>query len=90
MVRGMFRSRTFRRVSIRTAKGSKTVYKKRRPSPATCSVTGEILKGVPRASPTKLKNMAKSKKRPSRPFGGVLSSKAAREVIKARARQKQL
>ena len=90
MVRGKFKSRTYRRVSIRTAKGPKTVYRKRKPSPATCSVTGETLKGVPRASPTKLQNMAKSKKRPSRPFGGVLSSKAAREVIRARARQKQL
>ncbi|MGV8168555.1 MAG: 50S ribosomal protein L34e [Candidatus Nanoarchaeia archaeon] len=84
------KSRTFARKAVRTAKGTKIVYTRRKPKQGTCSVTGQTLKGVPRALPTKMKNMPKTKKRPTRPFGGVLSSKAAREEIKNRARKLEL
>lgn len=50
-------------------------------------MTGEKLKGVPRELPGKVKRLSKSERRPSRPFGGALSSSAAREEIKRRARQ---
>ncbi len=81
------RSRSKRRVAVRTP-GSKIVthYKARRPKLGRCFVTGEILKGVPRASASALHTMAKSKKRPQRPYGGVLSSKAARRLIITEAR----
>lgn len=86
MVQHKTKSRTFRRVQRRTVKGSKTVYTRRKPSAPKCAVTGQKLHGVPRGTPGKLKKLSKSQKRPSRPFGGVLSSKAAREEIKKRAR----
>lgn len=66
------------------------MYVRRKPKVGTCPITGQTLKGVPRALPVKMQNMPKTKKRPTRPFGGVLSSKAAREEIKSRARKLQL
>lgn len=90
MVQHKTKSRTFARQAKRTAKGTKLVYTRRKPKLGTCSVTGEKLKGVPREYPVKLRNMPLTKKRPTRPFGGVLSSKAAREEIKSRARKLEL
>jgi large subunit ribosomal protein L34e len=84
------KSRTFARHAKRTAKGTKIVYTRRKPSLGTCAVTGEKLKGVPREYPVKLRNMPITKKRPTRPFGGVLSSRAARDEIKKRARKLEL
>jgi len=86
MREGKTKSRTFRRKDVKTINGTKVRYDRRKPKLGTCSVTGETLKGVPRALPGKIKNLSKSQKRPSRPFGGVLSSKASREEIKKRAR----
>ncbi len=80
---GKQKSRTFRRIFKKITGNKVTVrYKKRKPSKARCSNCGAILKGVPRELPTKMKNLAKTKKRPSRPFGGVLCSKCMREKIK--------
>jgi large subunit ribosomal protein L34e len=84
------KSRTFARKAKRTAKGTKIVYTRKKPTLGTCPVTGQTLKGVPRALPVEMRNMPKTKKRPTRPFGGVLSSKAAREEIKSRARKLEL
>ena len=48
-----------------------------------CSSCSKILKGVPNIRATKLKRISKSKKRPSRPFGGELCSSCSRkELIK--------
>ena len=84
------KSRTFRRKQVRTVSGTKTVYKRRTPKQPVCPVTGEKLSGVPRKTTTELKNMPKTHKRPQRPFGGVLSSKAARDVHKQKARNSKL
>jgi len=84
------KSRTFRRVKVRTINGTKTTYQRRKPKAGTCPETGETLKGVPRALPYKMKTMPKTHKRPERPFGGVLSSSAARKKIKNKARELEL
>ncbi|MBI3032435.1 50S ribosomal protein L34e [Candidatus Woesearchaeota archaeon] len=81
------RSRTLRRVYIRTPGGRNIIhYRPRKPKLGTCPITGETLKGVPRANSCKMQNMPKSSKRPSRPFGGVLSSRAMRMALKQRVR----
>jgi large subunit ribosomal protein L34e len=90
MVPHKAKSRTFARKALRTINGTKRIYTRRKPKLGTCSVTGQKLKGVPRELPTKMQNMPITKKRPTRPFGGVLSSKAAREEIKSRARKLEL
>lgn len=88
MPTGNKRSRTYRRV-FTTAPGGETRlhYKKRKPSIAKCGACGIALAGVPRERPYKMTNMAKSKKRPERAFGGVLCPACTKRVIIARARQ---
>ncbi len=87
MVAPRLRSRSKRRIFVRTPGGGVVVhYKNRNPKQGTCPVTGEVLKGMPRALPAKMRNLAKSKKRPQRPYGGVLSSRAMRRVMIDNAR----
>jgi len=76
-----------RKVFVRTP-GGRTVerYTLRKPSQPVCPITGQKLHGIPHLRPTALRNLAKSKKRPQRAFGGVLSSRAARRVIMTKAR----
>ena len=90
MTQNKTKSRTFARKKVRTINGTKTVYTRRKPKTGTCPVTGEKLKGVPRVLPAGMRNLAKTEKRPQRPFGGVLSSKASRQELKKRARTKEL
>ena len=90
MTQSKTKSRTFARKQVRTVNGTKVVYARRKPKVGSCPVTGEKLKGVPRKLPGKMKNLAKTEKRPQRPFGGVLSSKASRQELKRRARNKEL
>ncbi len=83
MPRKMFRSRTFRRVYVRTPTKTVINYEKRKPAKAKCANCGTVLAGVASERPYKMKNMPKTKKRPERPFGGVLCSKCTRlEIIK--------
>lgn len=77
------RSRTFRRVHVKTPGGDNVIHhKKRKPGQAVCGSCGAVLKGVASDRPYKMQNMPKSKKRPERPYGGVLCSKCMREKIK--------
>lgn len=83
------RSRSLRRIYRRTPKGRVTVlYRRRKPKPARCGICKARLHGVPRERPVKMKNMAKTKKRPQRIFGGVLCASCTREVMKYFARVK--
>lgn len=87
MVSGRHKSRTFRRVFVKTTSGkSKISYRKRKPAKSKCGLCGAELKGVVRARPYLRKNMPKSSKRPSRPYGGNLCSKCMRKSLIARAR----
>ena len=49
---------------------------KNRVSLPSCSICGAPLAGVPRVKPNKL---AKTEKRPERPFGGVLCAKCSKK-----------
>ncbi len=81
------RTKTFRKIKVKTP-GGKTVthYKKRKPSKAVCAMCKKPLSGVPRERPSKMQNMAKSKKRPERPYGGVYCSACSRKVIVDKAK----
>lgn len=82
-----FRSRTFRRISKKLPGGDVvTHYERRKPQTMKCSKCKVALKGIPRLIPTEMKNLASSKKRVERPFGGNLCSKCSRELIKSKAR----
>jgi len=81
------KSRKHRMVSVRTPGGiTKVVYKKKKPAKAQCAKCGETLKGVPTERMYKMTNMAKTRKRPERPYGGVLCSKCMRELMAEKAR----
>ena len=76
-----------RRVKVKVPGGTtRLVYKPRKPSKAQCGNCGDVLKGVPRASANKMKNMTKTKKRPQRPYGGVLCSSCMRKLMTEKAR----
>ena len=82
MPRKQRRSRTFRRVFVKLPGGSTALrYKRRKPSKAQCAGCGRNLSGVPRDIPSKIHNLPKTKKRPERPFGGVLCSRCSRAKI---------
>ena len=84
------KSRTFRRKQVRTVNGTKTVYVRRKPNAPRCAVTKKRLHGIPRGNAIDIKKLSKTQKRPQRPFGGVLSSSAARDEHKRRAREIKL
>jgi len=87
MVTGRFKSRTFRRV-FRKTPGGRTVkhYKLRKPAKAKCSGCGDVLKGIARGRPSRMKNLPKSQKTVSRPYGGNLCSKCMRQAIISKIR----
>ncbi|MBW2979974.1 50S ribosomal protein L34e [Candidatus Woesearchaeota archaeon] len=83
-----YRSRSLRRVFRKTPGGKVVVhYEKKKPKLARCGSCGAVLKGVVRERPFKLKNMPKTKKRPSRPYAGVLCSRCMRKLMIGKARE---
>ncbi|PLW80464.1 50S ribosomal protein L34e [Candidatus Woesearchaeota archaeon] len=90
MVRGMFKSRTLRRVFKKTPGGDTVLHhEKRKPAHAKCGECGAVLKGVPREIPNKLNKLSKSEKKPERPYGGNLCSACTKQKIKLQARQQE-
>lgn len=83
MPAGKYKSRTLRRVYIRTPGGeTKLHYRIRNMPRLRCSICKKELHGIPRLIPSKFKNLPKTKKRPERPYGGILCSKCMRKKIK--------
>ena len=78
-----YRSRTFRRVFVKTSSGVKLTYRKRKPSKAKCALCGAELKGVVRVRAFKLKSIAKSKKFPSRPYSNLCSRCSRKKLIES-------
>lgn len=82
MVSRRLRSRSYRRIKVTTPGGTtKTRYERRGGKAAHCAATGEVLKG------TKQKG-SHSSKRPNRPFGGQLSSRAMRRYFTFMVRER--
>lgn len=91
MVSGKHKSNSMKQIFVKAPGNTiKVHYRRRKPSAATCCVYGTPLAGVPRGTSTEMRNMPKSQKRPERPYGGVLSSKAMREKMKQKARSTEL
>jgi large subunit ribosomal protein L34e len=81
------KSRKHRRVWVKTPGGTtKMIYKRRKPAKAQCAKCRVTLKGMPVEQRYKMRNMAKTKKRPERPYGGILCTKCSRELIAEKAR----
>ncbi len=76
-----------RKVYVRTISKTRSMLKTRKPSGAKCAGCGVKLKGVPRMTKSKMRNMAKTVKRPSRPYGGVLCPKCLKIKIRKESRK---
>ena len=84
----MFKSGRFRKINVKVPGGATKVhFRRRKPSKAVCGSCKKVLSGVPRELPSKMANMAKSLKKPERPYGGNLCSACTREVLKQKARE---
>ncbi len=87
MVQPKFRSRSLRRVYVRTTKGKSVIhYERRKPGKPQCSDCGDYLKGVASGITFKVKKLSKTQRRPERPYGGVLCGSCMRKVMINKAR----
>ncbi len=83
MPRPALRSRSLRRVKVRTPGGRLVVhYYRRKPNQARCALCGRPLAGVPVGRPVEIRNIPLSKKRPNRMFGGVLCPSCLERLLK--------
>jgi len=74
-------------VASRTPNGRNVKhYVKAKPAKATCTRCGAVLQGVPRAIPSKIRAMTRSKRRVNRKYGGVLCGKCVKDVEKYKTR----
>jgi large subunit ribosomal protein L34e len=81
-------SRSKNRKNIRLPGGRlKTSSSGKKPSRTVCPITGKALQAVPQLKGSAIKRLEKSKRRPERPFGGMLSSKAMRILMIDKARK---
>ena len=87
---GRFKSRRSYRMIFTKTPGSRTTihFKKKKPGKAKCAVCHKVLQGTVRERPYKMKKIPKTKKRPTRPYGGYLCSKCTRKLIVKEARTK--
>ena len=65
----------------KSASGTKREYFKGKHKKRNCSITGRTLHGVPHETKSGLAKHSKTQKRPSAPFGGILSGEARAAVF---------
>ena len=84
-----FKSRqALRMISVKVPGGRTVIqFKKKKPQIARCGSCNARLSGIPRLRPFEMMNLSKTKKRPERPFGGVLCSKCMRKKLIEEARK---
>ncbi|MBW2988965.1 50S ribosomal protein L34e [Candidatus Woesearchaeota archaeon] len=82
------RSRSLRRICVKTPGGRTTThYKHRKPKAAKCGKCGAVLPGIARERPYKMKKMAKSRKKVNRPYGGALCGRCMKSLFVEKARK---
>ncbi|MCA9496388.1 MAG: 50S ribosomal protein L34e [Nanoarchaeota archaeon] len=81
MVSGILKSRRLKRVQVKLSSRTTTHYKQRSRSIAKCAVTKKALRGIPKLTNRKFKNLNKSQKTVSRPYGGYMSHTALKKKI---------
>ncbi len=83
MPRPGLRTHSKRRVYRRTPGGRVVIhYEKRKPGPARCAICGKPLNGVPRLPVYGLRKLAKTEKRPERPYGGYICHRCLARALK--------
>lgn len=79
-----------RKIFKRVVKGTKVVYKKKRPSKVKCAECKKELKGTINLISSKMRNIARTKKRPSRIYGGYLCFSCLKKKLVKEARGKDV
>jgi len=78
MPRPRYRTKSLRKIKVRTPGGTLTMhYEKRHKGWYKCAVCGKPLAGVPREP----KELPKSSRRPERPYGGYLCAECLRREL---------
>ncbi len=77
------RERRLKKIKVRTPGGRVVIrFRREKPSKHKCAICGNELFGVPHGkTPSQVRKLSKSERRPERVFGGVLCSNCARKVI---------
>lgn len=78
------RSRTKNRIKVRTPSGKVVTHFRRKKNGKPTCPSGRPLPGTVRGTPVEVVNTSRTARRPSRPYGGVLSSPAMRSVMRER------
>jgi large subunit ribosomal protein L34e len=78
-----------KKVKRRTPGGLlKFVFRRRMHGKHKCAICSGELAGVPRGKPAIIKRLTKSKRRPTRPFGGQLCPKCTKKIVAMKAKLK--
>jgi len=64
------------------------IFRRKMYSKHKCAICSGELAGVPRGKPAVIGRLTKSKRRPTRPFGGQLCSKCTRKIVALKAKLK--
>ena len=84
MPRPALRSRSLRRIYVRTPGGNTVIhYERKRNGKAHCAICGAELNGV---KTNDLYKFSKTEKRPERKYGGVICHRCLEKLIKASVR----
>jgi len=83
MVHGALKSRCrYNRIKVKTPSGKEVVhYRLKNRSIAKCAITKKPLRGLKRLTNRKFKNLNRTKKTISRPYGGYMSHSALKIKI---------
>lgn len=89
MTKRNYKSRSLKRVRVKTPGNRKSIhFRRRNPSNAICGISGAKLLGISRKRPGKFNQLSKSKKRPNRKYGGTYSHKVVRSALERAIWQK--
>ncbi len=87
MVAPRLRSRSKKRMQVKTPGGETVIrYKRKKPSKHTCGMCKKTLGGTPNAIPSKIGKMTKSQKVPERMYAGVLCNECTEALVRYRTR----
>jgi large subunit ribosomal protein L34e len=88
MTRRSLNTRTRKNITKRLPGGKSKIFATRKtPKKARCTISGEILHSTPRTKGAKDRTIPKSLRRPERPYGGNLSSRALKNLLIEKARK---
>ncbi|MHA1785111.1 MAG: 50S ribosomal protein L34e [Candidatus Helarchaeota archaeon] len=76
------RSKRRKRIKVPGGKGIKIHYTNKRPAPAKCAVCKKDMYSIPRKNNSKMKNLPKVQKRPTRMYGGYLCPSCLKDALK--------